>query len=824
MFFAKPSRLGTVLLLLTKGVVEAEEEECCPKKVVGSISYTLVPAGTFRGELPQQCINACVYTVSGTSSPKFCFKKGNLPTECSSDVPGSDYSSSKLENDDMCGITTGGKAECWWDCEILSHPLFTGQAIINPECLKDCFDQEMETSNRDPSCLKSLIEDVTAKGTCELDDDSSAVPLQNPAPIFAAQGINVWGWNELENNCTLDVVAYDGGDYSGDYEYDYKRDGVRDEYEISYGGDFTVLTKGTCSDTTEALFRTPACHNSLAEQPNIIRHTLRLLLQFSCSEDLFHSLPSLYGRKQSPKKGARLAPVSMVDVTAGTKTELNYNNTRHRYPWICSLRTLGINSDHICAVNLLAVPPKPTVIVGSAHCTYLCKNLEENGVTLPSCCCVNRGQESCQDDTVKCGTRPVAVEMDGSDAEIICGEWQTGSMSQSVSEEEYNVVLPILEIIRSPAFDATNLGPGGGADIAVFKVNDENLQNPRSRKIYPACLPPRDRSTPTSGVHSGWTKPPPLSFLEKFGSGFVPYYDDFFKQWHYSMAIQERCEDPTFAQAFGVPVEFPSETYYPPATVCAKDVTSQSCFSTGDSGSPLMVREERRPDRFFIEGILSFVKGCEQFSFGISPLSADQTRFQLVQNSENPAAYTKLSCFLPWIAEQYGLSYEPEFDESCNEGTGPEPPFNSTHPYNAICRQNKGTDLSGKEHPCIFPFYYRGKGPYNECTLFEEEDFVYPVFRCPVRNITTKFPGTDINHFEESLELTDGYCFDMEAALAACNSTSPGDCNFRLLNPALECFSAFKFHPFSSCKNDCPGVRSFGIIGGGAVLADTGIN
>ena len=674
--------------------------------------------------------------------------------------------------------------ECWWDCTILSHPLFSGQAIIDPECLKDCFEQSGDTS-----CLRALIEDVEAKGTCDI--------FGNPAPVFAAEGINVWGWTKLENDCNLDVVTFEEEDYGYDYGYDYG-----EPYNV------TVLTKGTCSDSTEALLRTPACLKSLAEQPSIIKHTLELLISYACSEELLLSMPFSgfqFGRKGSHKEArmtTRLAPVSKVDVTAGTKTELNYNNTRHRYPWICSLRTQGINSEHLCTVNLLAVPPNPTVIVGSAHCTYLCKDLDSNGVTLPTCCCISMGQESCMDDTVKCGTDPRAVEMDGSDAEIICGEWQTGSSSQSISGEKYNVVLPILDIVRSPAFDAANLGPGGGGDIAVFKVNDENLQNARSLQIFPACLPPKDRSTPRSGVHSGWTKPPPVSFLEKFASGFLPYYTDFFKQWHYSMNILERCMDPTFTHAFGKEIDFPSETYYPPATVCAKDVTAQSCFSTGESGSPLMVKEEKRPGRLYIEGILSFVKGCEQFSFGAT--TEDRTAFQLLQNSENPAAYTKLSCFLPWVAEQYGLSYEPDEDESCNQGTGPATPFNSTHPYDAICRENKGTGLVGKEHPCIFPFYYRGKGPYNECTLFEEEDFVYPVFRCPVRNITTKFPGTDINHFEESLELTAGYCIDFEAAVASgCDPTS--DCDFRLLNPALECSQTFRVPQFSSCKNDCPG-------------------
>lgn len=97
---------------------------------------------------------------------------------------------------------------------------------------------------------------------------------------------------------------------------------------------------------------------------------------------------------------------------------------------------------------------------------------------------------------------------------------------------------------------------------------------------------------------------------------------------------------------------------------------------------------------------------------------------------------------------------------------------------------------------------------------------MYPVFRCPVRNITTKFPGTDINHFEEDLELTDGYCIDIKAAEAAgCDFTSDEECEFRLLNPDItDCNPFFIVQPFSSCKNDCPGVRSFGIIGAGAVL------
>jgi hypothetical protein len=232
-----------------------------------------------------------------------------------------------------------------------------------------------------------------------------------------------------------------------------------------------------------------------------------------------------------------------------------------------------------------------------------------------------------------------------------------------------------------------------------------------------------------------------------------------------------------------------------------------------------MVREEKRPQRYYIEGILSFVKGCEQLVFGAR--GKDRLRFNLQQNSENPAAYAKLSCHLPWVADQYGLSYDGVPDPSCSTGTGPTVPFNSTHKYDAVCRNTLGSDSLGREEECIFPFYYRGKGPYTTCMLFEEDDFVYPVFRCPIRNITTKFPGTEINHFEETLELTKGYCIDQATAIATCDGVTVdgGPGCIKQLDPSItDCGNSIRLQPFSTCKNDCPGVRSFGIIGGGAVL------
>merc|ERR1711973_30936 len=56
--------------------------ECCQEKTVGGVSYSLLTEA-FHGSLPHQCLTSCVYTKTGIlSSPKFCFARGDLATEC----------------------------------------------------------------------------------------------------------------------------------------------------------------------------------------------------------------------------------------------------------------------------------------------------------------------------------------------------------------------------------------------------------------------------------------------------------------------------------------------------------------------------------------------------------------------------------------------------------------------------------------------------------------------------------------------------------------------------------------------------------------------
>ena len=48
-----------------------------------------------------------------------------------------------LESDPMCGITTGGREECFWNCEVgssgLEEGLFKGFLLTPPDCLLGCF-------------------------------------------------------------------------------------------------------------------------------------------------------------------------------------------------------------------------------------------------------------------------------------------------------------------------------------------------------------------------------------------------------------------------------------------------------------------------------------------------------------------------------------------------------------------------------------------------------------------------------------------------------------------------------------------------------------
>ena len=218
-----------------------------------------------------------------------------------------------------------------------------------------------------------------------------------------------------------------------------------------------------------------------------------------------------------------------------------------------------------------------------------------------------------------------------------------------------------------------------------------------------------------------------------------------------------------------------SNSYYPPGTVCAVEKDRKFCPTGGESGSPLMITDDK--GRMVAEGIQSFTKvlkiwelsiliffqlkrliekqsnkkmkflksqGCSEFYFAYS----DSAYSYINQRSYSPVVYTKLSCFLPWVAAQYDMSYTPpgDPDPACLTGNG-----NITEVTAEVCRSNPFNNdydrQDGIEAPCLFPFTLNGKS-YNTCILDEIEDFTRPVFRCPIR--TLKGVGTNYTDFHHT--------------------------------------------------------------------------
>ena len=732
----------------------------------------------------------------------------------------------KLENHPMCGITTGGKVrfqkkknfqritfvsfqeECYFDCETTYNKRNPSVRLIKDlSCLEDCFPDGLGQR-----CIGQLIDDVREKGVCDLANSDGADP-----------GSNVYPSN---SSCA----------------------------QYSPNPVVPNIVEGTCSPKTEGNLTSDACRQLVLQQPAVILNTVTELINSACTKNVtdlylvvevqytettcgcekpdgtsplnpdtnpfvatpppsvvdsppFPWVRNLDNDNRNPNlRKDKTLPVSLNVNSTKVKltTKFNFTNTRNRYPWICSLRSKGVSSDHFCAVTLLSVPPKPTVIVGPAHCTFLCKNGKHR---IPSCCC-RTDTTDCSDDVATCGQSPKVVEMEGEDAVVLCGEWEIGPTPMEISKERYNVALNVLEIIRHPSFD-TEKGPIAGSDIAVFKVNDEKIRNDVTKKLKlnPACFSNREFSP--SGIQAGWSEPPPFPFLNKFAPAYAGFYRDFFKQWHYRMDIFPECEDPKNS-TFG-PLLCPSQTPYPPATVCAFDFAKQACFTPGESGSPLMTQD--RIKRFYIEGILSFVKGrgCDIFS-------------------TNPSAYTKLSCFLPWIAQQYGMDYEKEkeTDPKCFQGTPGSISKNETCLQESRLINGKEEKIEkcqntpsslqeylAGEQDCIFPFYYNGR-KYNECIVFTEAGYVYPAFRCPVRDIVTKIKGInsfDISAIQDANQTKDCSSFGcqiFQVQKYCPHSTKgfPSNCSDPTspLDPSItDCTAECRRAAFSTCKNNCPG-------------------
>ena len=143
-----------------------------------------------------------------------------------------------------------------------------------------------------------------------------------------------------------------------------------------------------------------------------------------------------------------------------------------------------------------------------------------------------------------------------------------------------------------------------------------------------------------------------------------------------------------------------------------------------------------------MEGLLSYMKGCTLFRVS----EATSGSAGLYQSSQNPNVYTKLSCFLPWIADQYRMSYDSYGSEDeCTNGVGDKTEVKEA----GECRTQAAYKVN--EALCIFPFYWNGKR-YDGCIMLDEDEFILPVFRCPIYNTVNKIDGINSFTYEDDFK------------------------------------------------------------------------
>ena len=466
----------------------------------------------------------------------------------------------------MCGLVTGGSDECWWTCKIqrVENPVIPGGSypfIPDPSCLAECYPAD--------HCLSLLLADYhNAGGICR----GSWLDVTFPG-LFPVSN----------KSCEL--------------------------YETDYPDSETDLKTGLCSESTKKSFSSDqqGCIHPLWNQKVSIFQTADKLIRSLCDwQTWWDFIPAPIEGRRTRKSTIqnRLTPIDFVGeingVTIARAPPLQH--TKHRYPFICSMRRIGQQSSHMCGVTLLSRPPGPTVLVTSAHCAFICKS--EDGKLVPNCCCPNVGPGLCT-ESQDCGTNATTVEITGAEAEVICGEWDTATDT----EEEYNVILPIKKIIIHPEFNISRGEENSqfvASDISVIQVDDRNFEAQSStHKIYPACLPSNNPLTTTTAIHSGWSKPPPKDYITSTAPHYEEFYGEFFKQWHHAMDLR-KCGDPQTLFWTGASLKHPTNSFYPPGTVCATEVLGEFCPTSGESGSPLMVRDEQ--GRMAAEGINSFIK------------------------------------------------------------------------------------------------------------------------------------------------------------------------------------------------------------------------
>ena len=267
--------------------------------------------------------------------------------------------------------------------------------------------------------------------------------------------------------------------------------------------------------------------------------------------------------------------------------------------------------------------------------------------------------------------------------QVVCESRSIAEVPEQLTVEN-EVVLTVLNFTNHPQYDLSK-GPIGGYDVAIYKVDDSPLHAPGvvslASGIWPACFPKEEYFNELPGLVSGWKDPTPVYFSYNNADQTARSYRiDNLEMKQARMELMTECKDPDW-------MGIHDGSFYPQGVICARDPSAASCFHFGNSGSGLLLPFAGwfgGPRRYSWAGSLSMYRGCDQAT--VVDISGNTKE---AFSGENPGIFTQASCYLPWLAKEYGLELGSDLKRVagvCSSAKGRRNKLRQTS-----CRTNLGT-------------------------------------------------------------------------------------------------------------------------------------
>ena len=143
--------------------------------------------------------------------------------------------------------------------------------------------------------------------------------------------------------------------------------------------------------------------------------------------------------------------------------------------------------------------------------------------------------------------------------QVVCGSRSIAEVPEQLTVEN-EVFLNVVSFTNHPQYDPS-LGPIGGFDLAVYKVEDSPLQAPDvvsyDSGIWPACFPKEAYVEDVPGVVAGWRDPTPTFFsyndAEQNANGYRLRNLELNQA---RMEVMKECKDPDW-------MKIQNSSYYP---------------------------------------------------------------------------------------------------------------------------------------------------------------------------------------------------------------------------------------------------------------------